>query len=319
MAALTHLQRLEAESIDIMREAVSEAEKPVMLYSIGKHSSVMLHLATKAFYPSKPPFPLLHVDTTWKFREVSRPAGARAGVAVDRPHQPRGRRAGDQPLRARLRGAYRHLEDPWIAPGARPIRLQSRLRRRPPRRGKVQGEGADLVVSLGAAPLGPKLQSPELWRLYNARKNKGENIRVLPLSNWTELDVWEYIYLERIPIVPLYFANERPVVRRDGALIYDDQLAVPEADSKRLNAGDGELDFALLLDGLAAEREQGITIDVTHRFFSTDERKFIVADTPGHEQYTPATWSPGRRLRMWRCSSSMPARVSSRRPAGTAI
>ncbi len=415
---LTHLQRLEAESIYIMRDAVAQAEKPVMLYSIGKDSSVMLHLALKAFYPAKPPFPFLHIDTTWKFREmyafrdrVAKEQGLEMLVHVNRDGLERGVNPfthgsaayTDVMKTESLKQALDHYGFDAAFGGARRDEERSRAKER--------------VFSFRSAQhrWDPKSQRPELWRLYNARKRRGESVRVFPLSNWTELDVWLYIYSEQIPIVPLYYAKQRPVVERDGALImvdddrlpledgerpstkkgslphpgllsadrghrergrhagghhpgddagadvrapgarhrsrrngfdgaqeagglllmavkapavedvaaylqtqeqkgllrfltcgsvddgkstligrllyesellFEDQLAALEADSKREGTQGGELDLALLLDGLAAEREQGITIDVAYRYFASERRKFIVADTPGHEQYT---------------------------------
>ncbi len=231
-AELTHLQRLEAESIHIMREVVAECERPVMLYSIGKDSSVMLHLALKAFYPAKPPFPFLHVDTTWKFREMIafRDETARAArasnllVHINRE----GLEMGINPFSAWVGAAHRHHEDAGAPAGARSLSLRRRVRRRPTRRGEIARQGAHLLDPIARSTAGiPKQQRPELWRLYNARMRKGESIRVFPLSNWTELDVWQYIYLENIPIVPLYFSRERPVVVRDGTLIMVDDDRMP--------------------------------------------------------------------------------------------
>ena len=384
---LSHLERLEAESIHIMREVVAECERPVMLYSIGKDSSVMLHLALKAFYPARPPFPFLHVDTTWKFREMiafrdatAKRIGLDLIVEVNRD----GVEAGVNPFehgptlytdvmktQALKQALDRHRFDAAFG-GARRDEEASRAKER--------------IFSIRSAQhrWDPKQQRPELWRVYNSRKRSGETIRVFPLSNWTELDVWQYIYSEQIPIVPLYFAGDRPVVRRAGSwimvddermpleparhrqrgaagasvraagtpdrprsdglhgeeegrrillmhvsesvsdldaylrsqerkdllrfitcgsvddgkstligrllyesgMIFEDELSSLAADSRKVGTRGGELDFALLVDGLSAEREQGITIDVAYRFFSTSRRKFVVADTPGHEQYT---------------------------------
>ena len=230
MTTLTHLQRLEAESIDIMREAVSESERPVMLYSIGKDSSVMLHLATKAFHPSKPPFPLLHVDTTWKFREMYefrdlrvREVGMQLIVHVN----PEAVERGINPF---VHGSAVHT-DIWKTQGLRQAldKYGFDLAFGGARRDEEKSRAKERIFSFRSAQhrWDPKMQRPELWRLYNARKNKGESIRVFPLSNWTELDVWQYIYLERIPIVPLYFAKERPVVARDGTLIMVDDDRMP--------------------------------------------------------------------------------------------
>ena len=390
-----------------------------MLYSIGKDSSVMLHLAIKAFHPSPPPFPLLHVDTTWKFREMYE---FRERIAAELDVElivHRNPEAIAQEINPFTHGSALHT-DIWKTDG-----LKQALETHGfdaafggARRDEEKSRAKERVFSMRSAEhrWDPKLQRPELWRLYNGRKRKGESIRVFPLSNWTELDVWQYIHLEQIPIVPLYFSAPRPVVERDGTLImvdddrmpladgevpverrvrfrtlgcypltgavdsdsrdpardhpgdaarddlrargpghrprrgridgeeeagglllmaqadaliasdidayldahehksllrfitcgsvddgkstligrllyesklvFEDQLAALESDSAKVGTQGGDLDFALLVDGLAAEREQGITIDVAYRFFSTERRKFIVADTPGHEQYT---------------------------------
>ena len=221
---LTHLQRLEAESIHIMREVVAECEKPVMLYSIGKDSSVMLHLAAKAFYPAKPPFPLLHVDTTWKFKEMyamrdrmPKELGFELLVHQNPEAIARGINPFDHgPLHTdmwKTQGLKQALDKYGFDAafgGARRDEEKSRAKER--------------IFSFRSAQhrWDPKNQRPELWRLYNTRINKGESIRVFPISNWTELDIWQYIHLENIPIVPLYFAAERPVVERDGQLIMVD-------------------------------------------------------------------------------------------------
>jgi len=232
MTTLTHLQRLEAESIDIMREAVSESENPVMLYSIGKDSSVMLHLAMKAFYPSKPPFPLLHVDTTWKFREMIEFRDAivkKHGLDLVVHVNPEALAMGINPF---THGSAVHT-DTWKTEG-----LKQALEKYGfdaafggARRDEEKSRAKERIFSFRSAQhrWDPKMQRPELWRLYNARKNKGESMRVFPLSNWTELDVWQYIYLENIPIVPLYFAEKRPVVVRDGTLIMVDDDRMPLA------------------------------------------------------------------------------------------
>jgi len=230
MRTLTHLQRLEAESIDIMREAVSECEKPVMLYSIGKDSSVMLHLAIKAFFPSKPPFPLLHVDTTWKFREMYEFRDARMrqlGLELIVYVNPEAVKRGINPF---THGSAVHT-DIWKTEGLKQALDQYGfdLAFGGARRDEEKSRAKERIFSFRSAQhrWDPKMQRPELWRLYNARKNKGESIRVFPLSNWTELDVWQYVYFERIPIVPLYFAKKRPVVKRDGALIMVDDERMP--------------------------------------------------------------------------------------------
>ena len=230
MSTLTHLQRLEAESIDIMREAVSESEHPVMLYSIGKDSSVMLHLAMKAFHPSKPPFPLLHVDTTWKFREMIEFRGTMTkdlGLELIVHVNPEAVALGINPF---THGSAVHT-DIWKTQG-----LKQALDKYGfdaafggARRDEEKSRAKERVFSFRSEQhrWDPKMQRPELWRLYNARKRKGESMRVFPLSNWTELDVWQYIYRENIPIVPLYFARKRPVVERDGALIMVDDDRMP--------------------------------------------------------------------------------------------
>jgi sulfate adenylyltransferase subunit 2 len=228
---LTHLDRLEAESMHIIREVMTEAENPVMLYSVGKDSSVMLHLARKAFYPSPPPFPLLHVDTRWKFQamydfrdHMAQDSGMDLLVHIN----PEGVEKNINPLdhgsalhtdvmkTQSLKMALDHYKFDVAFGGARRDEEKSRAKER--------------VFSFrtSAHRWDPKNQRPELWNLYNGRKNPGESIRVFPLSNWTELDIWQYIYREQIPIVPLYFAAERPVVERDGMLMMvdDDQLTI---------------------------------------------------------------------------------------------
>ncbi len=230
MPILTHLQRLEAESIDILREAVAESARPVMLYSIGKDSAVMLHLALKAFYPSKPPFALLHVDTTWKFREMYAFREAtvqRTGMELIVHTNPDGLRDGINPF---THGSALHT-DIWKTQGLKQA-LDAHgfdLAFGGARRDEEKSRAKERVFSLRSAQhrWDPKQQRPELWRLYNARKNVGESLRVFPLSNWTELDIWQYIYREQIPIVPLYLAKPRPVVERDGALIMVDDERLP--------------------------------------------------------------------------------------------
>ena len=232
---LTHLQQLEADSIHIMREVVAETEHPVMLYSIGKDSSVLLHLARKAFYPAKIPFPVMHVDTTWKFKEMiqfrdnlakeydldlivySNPDGIKQNVG---PFTHGSAVHTDIMKTQALKQALDKYQFDAAFGGARRDEEKSRAKER--------------IFSFRSAQhrWDPKNQRPELWSLYNTKKKPAESIRVFPLSNWTELDVWQYIYLENIPIVPLYFAKERPVVFRDGIWIM--------VDDDRLTLNDGE-------------------------------------------------------------------------------
>jgi sulfate adenylyltransferase subunit 2 len=223
-ASLTHLQRLEAESIHILREVVAEAERPVMLYSVGKDSAVMLHLAKKAFYPAPPPFPLLHVDTTWKFRamyDLRDKAAADAGMDLLVHHNPEAQEKGINPFD---HGGLH--TDMWKTEG-----LKQALDKYGfdaafggARRDEEKSRAKERIFSFRTSShrWDPKQQRPELWHLYNARKNKGESIRVFPLSNWTELDIWQYILAEGIEIVPLYFAAPRPTVERDGLLLMVD-------------------------------------------------------------------------------------------------
>ena len=228
---LTHLKQLEAESIYIIREAVAESESPVMLYSIGKDSSVMLHLAMKAFYPAKPPFPLMHVDTTWKFKEMIefrekriKELGLNLIVYINdegvknkiNPFVHGSKVHTDIMKTEALKKALDKYNFDMIFGGARRDEEKSRAKER--------------IFSFRDRKhvWEPKNQRPELWNTYNCRIDKGESIRVFPLSNWTESDVWQYVYLEDIPVVPLYFAKERPVVERDGVLIMvdDDRMKI---------------------------------------------------------------------------------------------
>ena len=231
---LTHLERLEAESIQIMREVVAESENPVMLYSVGKDSAAMLHVARKAFFPAPPPFPLLHVDTTWKFQDMyslrekaAKDAGMQLLVyqnpeAVERNINPfeHGALHTDLWKTEGLKKALDHYGFDVALGGARRDEEKSRAKER--------------VFSFRSAKhrWDAKKQRPELWKLYNTRKNKGESIRVFPLSNWTELDIWQYIHLENIEIVPLYLAAKRPTVERDGMLIMVDDDRFPLQDGE---------------------------------------------------------------------------------------
>jgi len=285
---LSHLRLLEAESIHILREVASEFERPVMLYSIGKDSSVMLHLALKAFYPSPPPFPLLHVDTTWKFREMiqfrdetAKRLGLKLLVHVNEDGVKRGINPFDsgsslhtQVMKTEsLKQALDKYGFDAAFGGARRDEEKSRAKER--------------VFSFRNASHAwdPKNQRPELWRVYNTRIAKGESIRVFPLSNWTELDIWQYILAEKIPIVPLYFAKKRPVVERDGTLIMvdDDRMKLKdgEAVQNRLvrfrtlgcypltGAIDSDADT---LEGIVTEMFTARTSERQGRLIDTDEK-----------------------------------------------
>jgi sulfate adenylyltransferase subunit 2 len=230
MTTLTHLDRLEAESIHIMREVAAECEHPVMLYSVGKDSAVMLHLAMKAFYPSKPPFPLMHVDTTWKFRDMYALRAkmvAELGLELLVYTNPAGVAAGINPF---THGSAVHtdiMKTQALRQALDKYRFDAAFGGA--RRDEEKSRAKERIFSFRTEQhhWDPKQQRPELWRLYNTRKRKGECIRVFPLSNWTELDTWQYIHLQNIPIVPLYFAKERPVVERDGTLIMVDDERMP--------------------------------------------------------------------------------------------
>ena len=232
---LTHLQRLEAESIHIMREVAAEAERPVMMYSIGKDSAVMLHLAAKAFFPSRPPFPLLHVDTTWKFQamyEMRAKMAEKLGMDLIVHKNPEAEARGINPFD---HGSALHT-DMWKTEGLKQALEMNGFDAAfgGARRDEEKSRAKERVFSFRSANQrwDPKSQRPELWKLYNSRKAPGESIRVFPISNWTELDIWQYIHLENIPIVPLYFAALRPVVERDGTLIMVDD------DRMRLHPGE---------------------------------------------------------------------------------
>jgi sulfate adenylyltransferase subunit 2 len=238
-ARSAHLRQLEAQAVFIMREAVAEFRNPVMLYSIGKDSGVLLHIAQKAFFPAKPPFPLLHIDTTWKFKDMIafRDAiAARLGMTLHVHTNESGLAAGLSPIASESNyythvmktEALRQALDKWqfdaAFAGARRDEERSRAKER--------------IFSLRSAAHAwdPRSQRPELWRLYNTRINPGESMRVFPLSDWTELDIWEYIRAENIPVVPLYFAKERPVIERRGALIMrdDDRLPLAPGETPRM-------------------------------------------------------------------------------------
>jgi sulfate adenylyltransferase subunit 2 len=230
LPGMTHLQRLEAESIHIMREVVAETQNPVMLYSIGKDSAVMLHLARKAFFPGTPPFPLLHVDTTWKFQEMYKfrdRIANEAGFELLTYVNEEGRKQGINPF---THGSEMHTDI------MKTQALKQALDKYGfdaafggARRDEEKSRAKERIFSFRTAQhrWEPKNQRPELWRLYNSRINKGESIRVFPLSNWTELDIWQYILQQDIPLVPLYFAAQRPVVERDGNLLMVDDDRFP--------------------------------------------------------------------------------------------
>jgi sulfate adenylyltransferase subunit 2 len=227
---LSHLDRLEAEAIHIMREVAAEAENPVMLYSVGKDSAVMLHLAMKAFYPSKPPFPLMHVDTTWKFKEMIKfrdETAARLGLDLIVHINKEGVEQGIGPF---THGSQVHtdiMKTQGLKQALDKYGFDAAFGGA--RRDEEKSRAKERIFSFRSAGhrWDPKNQRPELWNIYNTRINKGESIRVFPISNWTELDVWQYIYRENIPIVPLYFAAKRPVVKRDGVLIMVDDDRIP--------------------------------------------------------------------------------------------
>jgi sulfate adenylyltransferase subunit 2 len=230
MTVLSHLQRLESESIHIMRETVAESDRPVMLYSVGKDSAVMLHLAQKAFYPSVPPFPLLHVDTTWKFQamyELREKMAAQSGMELLVYQNPESLRLGINPFE---HGSAVHT-DMWKTQGLKQALDLYKFDAAfgGARRDEEKSRAKERIFSIRSAQhrWDPKQQRPELWRTYNVRRNRGQSLRVFPLSNWTELDIWQYIYREDIPIVPLYLAAPRPVVERDGVLIMVDDDRMP--------------------------------------------------------------------------------------------
>jgi sulfate adenylyltransferase subunit 2 len=229
MTSLTHLQRLEAESIHIFREVVAETENPVMLYSVGKDSAVMLHLARKAFFPSSPPFPLLHVDTTWKFKamyEMRDRMAHESGMKLLVYQNPEAKERGINPFE---HGSLH--TDLWKTEGLKQALDLYHFDAAfgGARRDEEKSRAKERVFSFRSTNhrWDPKNQRPELWRLYNAKKSRGESIRVFPISNWTELDIWQYIHLQHIPIVPLYLAEQRPTVKRDGLILMVDDERFP--------------------------------------------------------------------------------------------
>ena len=227
---MTHLKELEAESIHIIREVAAEFERPVMLYSVGKDSSVMLHLARKAFFPGTPPFPLMHIDTTWKFKEMIRfrdTQAAKLGLDLIVHINEEGVRAGVGPF---THGSAKHtdiMKTESLKQALNKYKFDAAFGGA--RRDEEKSRAKERVYSFrdDHHRWDPKNQRPELWNIYNGKINKGESIRVFPLSNWTELDIWQYIYLENIDIVPLYYSAERPVVERDGTLILVDDDRIP--------------------------------------------------------------------------------------------
>jgi len=228
--SMTHLKQLEAESIHIIREVAAEFDNPVMLYSIGKDSSVMLHLTMKAFHPGKPPFPFLHVDTTWKFKEMVKfrdETAKRLGLDLTVHINQEGVKQGIGPF---THGSQVHtdiMKTQSLKQALNKYKFDAAFGGA--RRDEEKSRSKERVYSFRDAQhrWDPKNQRPELWNIYNGKIHKGESIRVFPLSNWTELDIWQYIYLEDIPIVPLYFAKERPVVERDGVKIMVDDERMP--------------------------------------------------------------------------------------------
>lgn len=232
---LTHLKQLEAESIHIIREVAAEFDNPVMLYSVGKDSAVMLHLTMKAFYPGKPPFPLMHVDTGWKFKEMYKfrdQMVAKLGLELIIHQNPDGIAQGINPF---THGSAKHT-DVMKTQGLKQAldKYQFDAAFGGARRDEEKSRAKERVYSFRDRQhrWDPKNQRPELWNIYNGKVNKGESIRVFPLSNWTELDIWQYIFLEDIPIVPLYFAAERPVVNRGGTMIMVDDERMPLNDGE---------------------------------------------------------------------------------------
>jgi sulfate adenylyltransferase subunit 2 len=285
---LSHLKRLEAESIHIIREVAAEFRNPVMLYSIGKDSSVMLHLAMKAFHPSKPPFPLLHVDTTWKFREMIQfrdETAKRLGLNLLVHINEEGLKRGINPFDSGSSLHTQVMKTESLKQALDKYGFDAAFGGA--RRDEEKSRAKERVFSFRTATHAwdPKNQRPELWRVYNTRINKGESIRVFPLSNWTELDVWQYVMKENIPIVPLYFAKRRPIVERDGALIMVDdermKLAPEEKPELRMvrfrTLGCYPLTGAIesnadTLEGIVTEMFTARTSERQGRLIDTDEK-----------------------------------------------
>jgi sulfate adenylyltransferase subunit 2 len=282
-----HLRRLEAESIHIMREVVAEMRNPVMLYSIGKDSSVMLHVAMKAFYPAKPPFPLLHVDTTWKFREMIAfrdETARRLGLDLIVHINQDGVKRGISPIASGSQLHTQVMKTESLRQALDSGRYDAAFGGA--RRDEEKSRAKERIFSHRSAAHAwdPRNQRPELWRLFNTRIREGESMRVFPLSNWTELDVWEYVQAEDIPVVPLYFAKERPVVERSGTLIMvdDDRLPLLPGETPQMRkvrfrtlgcyplSGAVESD-ATSLDGIIAEMRKSTTSERQGRLIDTDE------------------------------------------------
>ncbi|BAN03602.1 sulfate adenylyltransferase subunit 2 [Ilumatobacter coccineus YM16-304] len=284
-ARLTHLQRLEAEAIQIMREAVSESNRPAMLYSIGKDSSVMLHLARKAFFPSIPPFPLVHVDTTWKFSDMYEfrdRTAAEVGMDLVVHQNPECVERGINPFD---HGSSVHT-DMWKTQGLKQAIDLNKfdLCFGGARRDEEKSRAKERVFSIRSPQhqWDPKRQRPELWRIYNGRRSPGESLRVFPISNWTELDVWQYIHLEQIPIVPLYLSAPRPVVERDGTLIMvdDDRFQFREGETPEIKSVRFRTLGCYPLSG-AIESEATTLLDVVQEMLlaTTSERQGRLIDT----------------------------------------
>lgn len=284
-ARLTHLQRLESEAMQIMREAVSEADRPAMLYSIGKDSSVMLHLARKAFFPSIPPFPLVHVDTTWKFSQMYQfrdDTAKELGMELIVHQNPECVERGINPFD---HGSALHT-DLWKTEGLKQAIDQNRfdLCFGGARRDEEKSRAKERVFSVRSPQhqWDPKRQRPELWQLYNGRRSPGETLRVFPISNWTELDVWQYVHLEQIPIVPLYLSAPRPVVHRDGTLIMvdDDRFRLEEGEVPETKMVRFRTLGCYPLSG-AIESEATTLLDVVQEMLmaTTSERQGRLIDT----------------------------------------
>src|SRR5579871_482951 len=280
-----HLRRLEAESIHIMREVVAEMHNPVMLYSIGKDSSVMLHAAMQAFHPAKPPFPLLHVDTTWKFREMIAfrdETARRLGLDLKVHINQDGVRRGISPVASGSQVHTQVMKTESLRQALDLGKFDAAFGGA--RRDEEKSRAKERIFSHRSAAHAwdPRNQRPELWRLFNTRIREGESMRVFPLSNWTELDVWEYIRAENIPVVPLYFAKERPVVERSGALIMvdDERLPLnPGEAPKRLRVRFRTLGCYPLTGAIESEAETLDDIIAEMRAATTSERQGRLIDT----------------------------------------